>query len=238
MAEKSAQNAIGAIEASKQRSVARLIFALGIRHVGAQVAGLLANHFLSLDALMQASQEAVSEVEGIGPKIAESIVEYFADEANRAVIERLRAAGVRFEQERPAPSEDDGEKPLAGQTFVVTGRLERSTRTQIEARIKALGGAIADSVSKKTSFVVVGEDAGSKLAKAQKLGTTILDEDTFEKLAAGEVTLASLVPPPPEKPAPKPKKPRASRKKLKTEQPDEIEPANEDTQSEPAAPDA
>ena len=102
-----------------------------------------------------------------------------------------------------------------GQTFVVTGRLERSTRTQIEARIKALGGAVADSVTKKTTFVVVGEDAGSKLAKAQKLGTIILDEDTFEKLAAGDETVESLTPPPPPPPAPKEKKPRASRKKAR-----------------------
>ncbi|MGE3269007.1 MAG: NAD-dependent DNA ligase LigA [Chloroflexota bacterium] len=211
MAEKSAQNVIEAIEASKQRSLARLIFALGIRHVGDQVAALLADHFLSLDALMAATQEEIAEVEGIGPKIAESIVEYFSDEQNRAVIERLREAGLRFEQERTAPSEDAGEQFLAGKSFVVTGRLQRATRTQIESQIKALGGAVQDSVTKKTTYLVVGEDAGSKLAKAQKLGTRILDEETFERLAAGETLPEPEPAPEPEKPAKKTRAKKATK---------------------------
>ena len=181
MADKSAQNVLDAIEASKQRSLSRLIFALGIRHVGDQMAALLADHFGSLDALLNASEEEIVAVEGVGPKIAESIVEYAADENNRAVIERLRAAGLRFEQER-APVQDG--LPLSGLTFVVTGRLARASRPEIEARIKQLGGAVADNVTKKTDYLIVGEDAGSKLKKAQQLGTTILTEDELDALVA------------------------------------------------------
>ncbi|MBA2446895.1 MAG: NAD-dependent DNA ligase LigA, partial [Chloroflexi bacterium] len=151
MADKSAQNVLDAIEASKQRPLSRLIFALGIRHVGDQVAGLLADHFGSLDRLMQATKEDVVAIEGVGPKIAEAIVEYFADDASRRVIERLRAAGLRFEQEQVAPAHDG---PLSGKTFVVTGRLDRSSRSEIESRIKRLGGAVTSSVTKKTSYLV------------------------------------------------------------------------------------
>jgi len=217
MADKSAQNVLDSIEASKQRALARLIWGLNIRHVGEKAAQLLAEHFGSLDALMAASADDVNVVEGIGPTIATSIVEYFANAQYRDVIERLRAAGVRMVEE-PRTNEDGEAGPLSGKSFVVTGRLERSTRSQIEGRIKSLGGIVADSVTKKTSFLVVGEDAGSKLAKAQKLGTIILDEDTFEKLADGEITPESLIPPPPDESAEasaKTKKPRAKRARAK-----------------------
>ncbi len=181
MAEKSSQNVIDAIEASKNRPFSRLIFALGIRHVGDQVALLLADHFGSLDALMAASQEEIEAVEGVGPKIAASIAEYFADENNRAVTERLRASGLRFEQERQPVRAG---LAFSGLTFVVTGRLERYTRSEIEAKIKQLGGVVADAVTKKTSYLITGEEAGSKLKKAQQLGTTVLSEEELEAMVS------------------------------------------------------
>jgi DNA ligase (NAD+) len=181
MGDKSAENVIAAIDASRQRPLPRLLFALGIRMVGEQVAGLLANHFGSLDALMAADLEQITAVDGIGPKIAQSIVEYFMLEPNRAVIERLRAAGLQFQAEYGAGPVDG---PLSGLAFVVTGRLERSSRGQIEARIKELGGSVGDSVTRKTTHLIVGEDAGSKLKRAQALGTTILSEDEFDALVA------------------------------------------------------
>jgi DNA ligase (NAD+) len=173
---------LASIEASKQRPLSRLIFGLGIRHVGFQTAEWLARAFGSLDALMQASQEEIEAVEGVGPTIAASIYSYFQEARNRALVEKLRACGVRLADEAAAASV--GPTPLAGLSFVVTGRLERHSRLQIEALIQELGGQVADNVSKKTSYLVVGEEAGSKLAKAQKLGTTILTEAEFEGLLA------------------------------------------------------
>jgi len=139
---------------------------------------LLADHFGSLDALMNASAADIEALEGIGPKIATSIADYFAEPSNRAVIERLRKAGLRFEQEAATVQEG----PLSGLTFVVTGRLAGATRSELEARIRRLGGGVADSVTKKTSYLIVGEDAGSKLQRAQQLGTPILSEEEFEAL--------------------------------------------------------
>ena len=184
MGDKSAQNVLSSIEASKDRPLARLISALNIRHVGSEIARLLADHFGSLDALMLASEEEINAIEGIGPKIARSVVQYFADPEYRGVIERLRQAGVRF-ADAPHARADGPAGPLEGKSFVVTGRLARATRPQIEARIKELGGKVMDSVTKKTDYLVVGEDAGSKLAKAQKLGTSLLTEDDFDALVAG-----------------------------------------------------
>ncbi len=178
LADKSAQNILDAIQASKQRPLSRLIVALGIRHVGDQVGVLLADHFGSLDALMNASAADIEAIEGIGPKIATSIADYFAEPSNRAVIERLRKAGLRFEHEAATVQEG----PLSGLTFVVTGRLAGATRSELEARIRRLGGGVADSVTKKTSYLIVGEDAGSKLQRAQQLGTPILSEEEFEAL--------------------------------------------------------
>ena len=207
MAEKSAQNVLNSIEASKHRPLYRLIWALNIRHVGEKAAQLLAAQFGSLDAVMQATEEEINQIDGIGPTISKSIVEYFAHPQYRAVIEKLRAAGVRLVDE-PKSQGDVIDGPLSGKSFVVTGRLQRTTRTGIEGQIKAMGGIVQDSVSKKTDYLVVGEDAGSKLAKAQKLGTRILDEDLFERLAAGETLPEPELPPEPEKPA---KKPRAKK---------------------------
>ena len=211
MADKSAQNVLDSIEASKQRPLYRLIWGLNIRHVGEKAAQLLAAQFGSLDAIVNASEEEVNAIEGIGPTIAQSIVTYFANEQYRDVIRRLAEAGVRVVEEPGAGGEVvDG--PLSGKSFVVTGRLPRSTRTQIEARIKSLGGTVMDSVTKKTSYLVVGEDAGSKLAKAQKLKIRTLDEDLFDRLAAGEILPEPEPEPEPEKPA-KAKKPRAKKAK-------------------------
>jgi DNA ligase (NAD+) len=215
MADKSAQNVLDSIEASKQRPLARLIWALNIRHVGEKAGQLLAAHFGSIDAIMAASEDDVNQIEGIGPTIAKSVVEYFGKPEYRTVVERLKAAGVRVEEDPSAAGEvTDG--PLSGKSFVVTGRLVNSTRSQIEARIKALGGTVMDSVTKKTGYLVVGEDAGSKLAKAQKLGTRILDEETFERLAAGETLPEPEPPAQPEKPA-KAKKPRGKKAKAAEE---------------------
>jgi DNA ligase (NAD+) len=157
---------------------------LGIRHVGDQTAQLLARHFRSLDALADASVDEVEAVDGVGPKIARSVVEFFASAENRALVERLRQAGLRLE-------ENGGSRehlPLVGLTFVVTGRLEGYSRLQIEERIRELGGDIGDSVTKKTSYVVLGVDAGSKAERAKKLGTPTIDEAAFEALIAERAT--------------------------------------------------
>ena len=175
--EKSAQNILDNLEASKQRPLDRVIFALGIRYVGDQTAELLAHAFGSMDRLAEATLEEISNVEGIGPKIAESVYGWFQQDTNRTFLEKLRQAGVNMVDQATQLT-----GPLKGLTIVVTGRLERQTRGQIEARIKALGGTIGDAVSKKTNYLVAGEDAGSKLARAQKLGTPILNEDEFEQL--------------------------------------------------------
>jgi len=178
MGEKSVQNMLDAIEGSKQRPLARVIFALGIRHVGAETAELLASHFGSIDRLANASTENLLEVPTIGPKIAESIVTFFRQKANRDIIEELRRAGVRLEEEAGKRKE----MPLLGQEFVLTGRLEGFPRSEAEARIKELGGSVGSSVTKKTTHLVVGADPGSKLEKARALGTRLLNEEEFRSL--------------------------------------------------------
>jgi len=178
MGEKSAQNVLDAIERSKRRPLSRVLFALGIRHVGAETAELLAHHFSSMDRLSKASQEELLEVPTIGPTVAQSIYAFFRQESNREVIKELRKAGVRLEAEVAKPEA----LPLVGQEFVVTGSLEGFTRSEAEARIKALGGAVGSSVTKKTTFLVVGADAGSKLEKARSLGTRLLGEEEFLNL--------------------------------------------------------
>ena len=179
MAEKSVANLLAAIEASKDRPLARLLVALGIGHVGYEVAEMLARHFGGIDALLSAGEEEMTDIPSIGPKIASSVAAYFANESNRRVIEKLRAAGVRVADEartRPAG------QLLAGLRFVVTGRLRDFSRPQIEERIKELGGAVSGNVSSKTDFLVAGEDAGSKLSDAQALETAVLTEDEFMAL--------------------------------------------------------
>jgi len=178
MGEKSAQNVLDAIERSKSRPLSRVLFALGIRHVGAETAELLTSHFGSVDRLARATKEELLEVPTIGPKIADSICAFFKQQSNLKLIENLRKAGVRLEAEEGALRE----LPLAGQAFVLTGRLETLTRGQAEARVKELGGAVGSSVIKKTTFVVVGVDPGSKLDKARALGTRVLNEEAFLNL--------------------------------------------------------
>ena len=152
-----------------------MLVALGIRHVGSEMATMLAQHFGSIDALMSATVEEIEAIPGVGRVIAESVAEFFDRAENRDLVERLRAAGVNLAEERGAAREG----PLSGLTFVVTGRLERLSRNEAEALIKREGGAIASSVSKKTDYVVVGAEPGSKLAKAEKLGVAIVDEEGF-----------------------------------------------------------
>lgn len=178
MADKSAQNVLDAIEKSKERPLSRVIFALGIRHVGEETAELLASHFGSMERLTKASREEFASVPSIGPKIADSIFIFFRQEANLRVIEKLRRAGVRLEEE----GEKRKELPLLGREFVVTGRLDAFPRSEAEARIKELGGSVDSSVTGKTTYLVVGADPGSKLEKAQTLGTTLLNEEEFLRL--------------------------------------------------------
>ena len=179
MGEKSVENMLKAIENSKERPLARLIFALGIRHVGEEMAETLAAEFHSLDALAEASRERLMEVSAIGPKIADSIIAFFREEDNRNIINDLKNAGVKFE-ETAAVQKD---LPLSGKEFVVTGQLDSFTRQQAEAKIKELGGTTKDNVTRKTDFVVYGAEPGSKLTRAQELGIKPLNEQEFlEKL--------------------------------------------------------
>jgi DNA ligase (NAD+) len=178
MGEKSASNLLANIEASKGRNLGTLLFALGIRHVGGEVANLLANHFGTLDALAEAGDEEISQVEGIGPRIAESVRAYFRDEGKRAIIEKLRAAGVNMEQRRPKRVEG----PLTGQTFVFTGTMASMPRSRAEALVKSLGAEATGSVTRKVTLVVAGADPGSKLQKAEGYGITVLDEEAFLRM--------------------------------------------------------
>jgi DNA ligase (NAD+) len=175
----SAQNSIDAIQASKTIRFSRILLGLNIPDVGWVTAQNLAQHFGSVDALLAAAQEDVEQVDGIGPDRAASIATWFADEKNRALVEELRGLGLRFEldaDERPV------EGPLTGRTYVVTGTLERWSREEARAALEAKGAKVTDSVSKKTSGLVVGEGPGSKLEKARRAGVEILDEAAFEKL--------------------------------------------------------
>jgi DNA ligase (NAD+) len=184
--ELSVANLHDAIEASKQRPLANLLVGLNIRHVGGAIAELLASHFGHLDRLVAAAPDDIAAVEGIGPIIAASVHEWFADEHNRALVERLREAGVNFE----GPELDESvAKTLDGMSIVVTGTLANFSREEVEAAIKARGGKSPGSVSKKTSAVVVGDSPGaSKLTKAVSLGVPVLDEAAFEQLlATGEL---------------------------------------------------
>jgi DNA ligase (NAD+) len=178
MAEKSVTNMLNAIEKSKQTPLARVIFALGIRHVGEEMAEILARHFASMDKLANASREELMYIPTVGPKIADSITAFFRQEENQKIIEQLRKAGVKLEEKAAKPEE----LPLAGFEFVITGRLEAFSRPEAEARIKALGGSTGSSVTKKTAYLVVGADPGSKLVKAQEMGTKQLTEEELLRL--------------------------------------------------------
>ena len=177
MGEKSAQNFIDGIAASKERELWRLIFGLGILHVGAGVAKALTRSLPDLDAVMQANEEQLAELEDIGPIIARSVVSWFEDSRNCDLIERLRKAGLQFEGSLFKSAAEAG--VFTGKTFVLTGTLPTLKRSEAAARIEDRGGKVSSSVSKKTDYVVAGEEAGSKLAKAEKLGIEILDEAAF-----------------------------------------------------------
>jgi DNA ligase (NAD+) len=170
--EKSADNMLKAIEASKHRSLSRLLFGLNIRYVGEKTAQILAGHFLTMNNLQGASEEEIVKIPGIGPKIGHSVYLWLQEPVNRALVEQLREAGVTMEEEQK--QKKDG--PLSGQTFLLTGRLNNMTRSAAEEAIVNLGGTIASGVSKSLSHLIVGEDAGSKLAKAQKAGVPVHDE--------------------------------------------------------------
>ncbi|HEU5194629.1 MAG TPA: NAD-dependent DNA ligase LigA [Methylomirabilota bacterium] len=174
-AEKSAENLIGAIQGSKTRGLARLLNALGIPMVGERVAQLLAARFGSLERIQAASEAALAEVHGIGPRIAASVVKFFADASNRDVLRRLGEAGVVLTE----ASFEEGPRPFDGKTFVLTGTLPTLTRDAATDLISRLGGRVSSSVSKKTHYVVAGEDAGKKEADARRLGVTVLDEAAF-----------------------------------------------------------
>lgn len=180
-----AKKVMAKVEESKTRGLGRVLFGIGMRHVGANVAELLAQEFGSIQALATAPVEKIAEIPGIGPKIAESVHEFFSIPENVAVIERLRQAGVMLEEEKP---ENELPQTLAGLTFVLTGTLEHFTRDEAGAQLKAMGAKVSGSVSKKTSFVVAGEAAGSKLTKAESLGVPVLDETALQQiLETGQV---------------------------------------------------
>jgi DNA ligase (NAD+) len=181
-ADKSASNAIEAIELSKRTPFSRVLLGLNIPDVGWVTAQRLARHFGSVDKLAEASQEDVTEVEGLGPERAEAIVEWFAEDENRALVEELRQLGLRFEA---GPEERPVEGPLTGSTYVITGTLESFSRDEARKALEAKGAKVGDSVSKKTTGVVVGESPGSKAAKAEQLGVPVLDEAALKKLLSG-----------------------------------------------------
>jgi DNA ligase (NAD+) len=182
MAKKSASNLLSQIEASKSRDLSNLIYALGIRHVGERTAGILAHELGSLEKLMEASVEELDAIPEIGLTVAESVRDWFDDEGNRALCDRLRAAGIRTEAERQSSAQAD--ERFAGKQFVLTGTLVSFTRDEARALIEARGGRVNSSVSKKTDYVVAGEAAGSKLDKAQSLGVAVIDEEAFKDMLA------------------------------------------------------
>ncbi|MDT8322779.1 MAG: NAD-dependent DNA ligase LigA [Bacteroidota bacterium] len=173
---KSADNLLAGIEESKSRTLDRVIYALGIRFVGQSVARLLAAHFRSIDALEKADEEALLVIDGVGPRIASTVLRFFADEGTRSLVHRLVASGVNAET---AISNDEQHDFFTGRTFVLTGTLARMTRDEARARIERYGGKVSGSVSKQTDIVVAGESAGSKLEKARRLGIDVIDEDAF-----------------------------------------------------------
>ena len=178
MAEKSAENLLAAVEQSKDRSLARLLFALGIRHVGAAAARTLARQYPDLAELEKAPAGELEEIPEIGPIMAESIEQFFRNEKNRKVIRKLKNSGVRTEE--TGGGKETGE--LAGKTFVFTGGMEKLTRAEAETAVSERGGRPSSSVSKQTDFVVAGKDPGSKYEKAKKLGVKIISESDFLKM--------------------------------------------------------
>jgi DNA ligase (NAD+) len=183
MAEKSAQNLLEEIKGSKENGLSRLIYALGIRFVGERTGQLLADHFASLPKLAEATMDQLEEVGEVGPKVAQSIAEFFSEPANRKLIQRLKDEGLKMTEKRAALEDTR----MAGKTFVFTGALERRSREEGGAEVARHGGKVSSSVSKATDYVVVGADPGSKYDKARALGVAILNENQFEDLLAGRL---------------------------------------------------
>ena len=181
--DKSADNLINAIENSKQNDLYRIIYALGIRHIGQKAAKLLSDRFMTLDAIAGASEADISAIDGFGDIMARSTASYFALEESKKIVEEIHSLGINTKNltEKAEITEDN---PFFGKTFVITGTLPNYKRTEAAAIIETLGGKVASSVSKKTDYVLAGEEAGSKLTKAQTLGITIIDEAEFEKMRA------------------------------------------------------
>jgi DNA ligase (NAD+) len=183
LGEKSAANLRAGVEASKNRPLARLINALGIRHIGERTAALLADRFGSIDALMAASLEEINAVGGVGEVLAKSVFNFFQESHNREIVEKLRRAGARMADVR---KNGNGETPLSGKTFVLTGRMETLSRPQAEELLRQAGANVSGSVSKRTSFVVAGEEAGSKADRARELNVPIISErEMLEMLGEG-----------------------------------------------------
>ena len=178
MGDKSAQNVVDSIKGSLKQGLDRLLAGIGIRHVGTRGAYILASHFGSLDALAEATEEQLAEVHEIGEVIAKSVHEFFASEAGKKTVAEFKAIPLDPHMERP-PEAVTASLPFTGKTIVVTGGMEKFTRPQIEEMIVKLGGRASGSVSKKTTFVVAGTDAGSKLEKAKALGVEVVTEDEF-----------------------------------------------------------
>src|SRR3984893_13443813 len=178
MGRNSAQNVLDEIEGSKKLPLERVIYGLGIRFVGERTAQFLAEHFGSMDALMNAKEDELLEVDEVGPRIAKSIAEFFQEPKNRELIERLRKAGLTFAGKK----KERGTK-LVGKTFVLTGTLPHYSRDEAKKLIEDAGGKVTGSVSKKTDYVVAGDDAGSKLDKAKELGVKVIDDEGMGKLA-------------------------------------------------------
>ena len=182
MAERSTSNLLDAIENSKKRPLSRLLTALGIRHVGTEVADSLADRFGDIDNLIAASEEELLAIPAIGPKIVQSVSEYFSSDSNRKVLDKLKQAGVNTKNGGIEPSSKPIQQILTGLRFVVTGRLENFSRSDIQDLIKQLGGSVSSSVSSRTNYLVAGDDAGSKLSDAARLGIVILTEDDFNAM--------------------------------------------------------
>jgi DNA ligase (NAD+) len=188
MADKSAQNLVDALEASKKTTLPRFLFGLGIRHVGESTAKDLAKHFGKLDAIMDASEELLLEVNDVGPVVAQSLRTFFDQPHNREVVEQLRACGLSWEEGEPAARVP---KPLAGLTFVITGTLPTLSRDEAKDKLEMAGAKVAGSVSKKTHYLVAGEDAGSKLDKARENGVEVIDEARMLDILANGVPPAA-----------------------------------------------
>jgi DNA ligase (NAD+) len=182
MADKSATNLLAALARSKRTTLARFVYALGIRHVGESTAKDLARHFGTLDRIVTATPEQLLEVPDVGPVVAQSISTFFAQAHNREVVEQLRAAGITWDEDPGAAARSNAPKPLSGKTLVLTGTLPNLSRDQAKDLIEAAGGKVAGSVSKKTDYVVAGSEAGSKLDKARELGVAVLDEGGLRAL--------------------------------------------------------